>query len=51
MSTLETHPPRASREFAIGGDLPIVRLGYSSMQITDPRGTATRTPTSWEAQP
>jgi aryl-alcohol dehydrogenase-like predicted oxidoreductase len=36
MSTLETHPARASGEFAIGGDLPIVRLGYGSMQIPGP---------------
>jgi aryl-alcohol dehydrogenase-like predicted oxidoreductase len=36
MSTLETHPARASGEFAIGGDLPVVRLGYGSMQIPGP---------------
>jgi hypothetical protein len=23
--------------FAIGGDLPVVRLGYGAMQITGPR--------------
>jgi pyridoxine 4-dehydrogenase len=36
MSTLETQPARASGEFAIGGDLPVVRLGYGSMQIPGP---------------
>jgi aryl-alcohol dehydrogenase-like predicted oxidoreductase len=36
MSTLETHPASASGEFAIGGDLLIVRLGYGSMQIPGP---------------
>ena len=36
MSTLETQPARASGEFAIGGELPVVRLGYGSMQIPGP---------------
>jgi pyridoxine 4-dehydrogenase len=36
MSTLETQPARASGEFAIGGDLPVVRLGYGSMRIPGP---------------
>jgi aryl-alcohol dehydrogenase-like predicted oxidoreductase len=36
MSTLETHPARASGEFPIGGDLPVVRLGYGAMQIPGP---------------
>jgi aryl-alcohol dehydrogenase-like predicted oxidoreductase len=36
MSTLATQPARASGEFAIGGDLPIVRLGYGTMQIPGP---------------
>ena len=36
MSALETQPARASGEFAIGGDLPVVRLGYGSMQIPGP---------------
>ena len=36
MSRLATRPARASGEFAIGGDLPIVRLGYGSMQIPWP---------------
>jgi aryl-alcohol dehydrogenase-like predicted oxidoreductase len=36
MSTLETQPARASGEFAIGGDLPVVRLGYGAMQIPGP---------------
>lgn len=31
MSTLATQPARASGEFAIGGDLPVVRLGYGTM--------------------
>jgi pyridoxine 4-dehydrogenase len=33
---LQTKPARASGEFAIGGDLPVVRLGYGSMQIPGP---------------
>jgi aryl-alcohol dehydrogenase-like predicted oxidoreductase len=36
MSTPETQPARASGEFAIGGDLPIARLGYGAMQIPGP---------------
>jgi pyridoxine 4-dehydrogenase len=36
MSRLATQPARASGEFAIGGDLPIVRLGYGAMQIPGP---------------
>ena len=36
MSRLATRPARASGEFAIGGDLRIVRLGYGSMQIPGP---------------
>ncbi|HUE27998.1 MAG TPA: aldo/keto reductase [Solirubrobacteraceae bacterium] len=36
MSALETEPARASGEFAIGGDLPVVRLGYGAMQIPGP---------------
>lgn len=36
MSTLATRPARASGEFAIGGDLPVVRLGYGAMQIPGP---------------
>jgi pyridoxine 4-dehydrogenase len=36
MSTLATQPARASGEFAVGGDLPIVRLGYGTMQIPGP---------------
>ena len=31
-----TQPARASGEFAIGGDLPVVRLGYGTMQIPGP---------------
>jgi len=37
MSTGVTpQPARASGEFAIGGDLPVVRLGYGAMQIPGP---------------
>jgi pyridoxine 4-dehydrogenase len=36
MSALERQPARASGEFAIGGDLPVVRLGYGAMQIPGP---------------
>jgi pyridoxine 4-dehydrogenase len=36
MSRLATQPARASGEFAIGGDFPIVRLGYGAMQIPGP---------------
>jgi aryl-alcohol dehydrogenase-like predicted oxidoreductase len=36
MSGLATQPARASGEFTIGGDLPVVRLGYGSMQIPGP---------------
>jgi pyridoxine 4-dehydrogenase len=31
-----TQPARASGEFAIGGDLPVVRLGYGTMQLPGP---------------
>ena len=36
MNNLTKQPARASGEFAIGGDLPVVRLGYGSMQIPGP---------------
>jgi pyridoxine 4-dehydrogenase len=36
MSGLEAQPARASGEFAIGRDLPVVRLGYGAMQIPGP---------------
>ena len=36
MSSIATQPARASGEFVIGGDLPVVRLGYGSMQIPGP---------------
>jgi aryl-alcohol dehydrogenase-like predicted oxidoreductase len=36
MSGRETLPAHASGRFAIGGDLPIFRLGYGSMQIPGP---------------
>jgi len=31
-----TQPARASGEFAIGGNLPVVRLGYGTMQLPGP---------------
>jgi aryl-alcohol dehydrogenase-like predicted oxidoreductase len=34
--SLATQPARASSEFAIAGDLPVVRLGYGAMQIPGP---------------
>jgi aryl-alcohol dehydrogenase-like predicted oxidoreductase len=36
MSGVTTQPARDSGEFAIGGDLPVVRLGYGAMQIPGP---------------
>jgi len=36
VSSIATQPARASGEFVIGGDLPVVRLGYGSMQIPGP---------------
>jgi hypothetical protein len=36
MSTIEAQPARASGEFAIGGEPPVVRLGYGSTQIPAP---------------
>ena len=36
VSAFATRPARASGEFAIGGDLPVVRLGYGAMQIPGP---------------
>jgi pyridoxine 4-dehydrogenase len=36
VSSLATQPARASGEFAIGGDLPVVRLGYGAMQLPGP---------------
>ena len=33
---LATQPARASGQFAIGGDLPVVRLGYGAMRIPGP---------------
>jgi pyridoxine 4-dehydrogenase len=36
VSSLATQPARASGEFAIGGDLPVVRLGYGAMRIAGP---------------
>jgi hypothetical protein len=41
MSGHATQPASASGEFAIGGDLPVVRLGYGSTQVPgriDPEG-------------
>jgi pyridoxine 4-dehydrogenase len=36
MTGSATQPARASGEFAIGGDVPVVRLGYGAMQIPGP---------------
>jgi pyridoxine 4-dehydrogenase len=36
MSSLATQPARAGGDFAIGGDLPVVRRGYGTMQIPGP---------------
>ena len=36
MSRSATQPARASGEFAIGGDLRVVRLGYGTMQLPGP---------------
>jgi pyridoxine 4-dehydrogenase len=36
MSNLATQPARVSGEFAIGGDLPVVRLGYGAMRTPGP---------------
>ena len=36
MSRSATQPARASGEFAIGGNLPVVRLGYGPMQLPGP---------------
>jgi pyridoxine 4-dehydrogenase len=36
VSDLATQPARASGQFAIGGDLPVVRLGYGAMHIPGP---------------
>jgi len=36
VSGFTTQPARAGGEFAIGGDLPVVRLGYGAMQIPGP---------------
>jgi pyridoxine 4-dehydrogenase len=36
MNDIASQPARASGEFAIGGDLPVVRLGYGAMQIPGP---------------
>ena len=34
MSTSTQHLASASGTFQIGGDLPVVRLGYGTMQLT-----------------
>jgi pyridoxine 4-dehydrogenase len=36
MTSVATQPATASGTFEIGGDLPVVRLGYGAMQITGP---------------
>jgi pyridoxine 4-dehydrogenase len=30
------HPAAASGTFSIGGDMPVVRLGYGAMRLTGP---------------
>ncbi|PYL32911.1 MAG: oxidoreductase, partial [Verrucomicrobia bacterium] len=35
-ASVKTRPAARSRTFAIGGDLPIHRLGYGAMQLTGP---------------
>jgi pyridoxine 4-dehydrogenase len=34
--TTQTQPAKASGTFSIGGDLPVTRLGFGSMQLTGP---------------
>ena len=36
MTHLASKPAQASGEFLIGGDLPVVRLGYGTMQLPGP---------------
>jgi aryl-alcohol dehydrogenase-like predicted oxidoreductase len=36
MTDTTTRPARASGTFALGGDLPVTRLGYGTMQLTGP---------------
>jgi pyridoxine 4-dehydrogenase len=36
VSSVAAQPARASGQFSIGGDLPVVRLGYGAMQIPGP---------------
>jgi pyridoxine 4-dehydrogenase len=36
VSSLVQQPARASGQFAIGGDLPVIRLGFGAMQIPGP---------------
>jgi pyridoxine 4-dehydrogenase len=36
MNSLQQRPARGSGEFAIGGEVPVVRLGYGAMQIPGP---------------
>src|SRR6185295_12415654 len=36
VTNISTQPARASGMFAIAGDLPVLRLGYGSMQIPGP---------------
>jgi len=36
VSRSATQPARASGEFAVGGNLPVVRLGYGTMQLPGP---------------
>ncbi|HEX9316902.1 MAG TPA: oxidoreductase, partial [Actinomycetota bacterium] len=36
MQTDTMQPAKSSGTFKIGGDLPVVRLGYGAMRITGP---------------
>jgi hypothetical protein len=40
MSYLATQPARASGTFTVGGDLPVMRLGYGAMQVPATRSSA-----------
>jgi hypothetical protein len=44
MSGLATQPARANGEFAIGGDLPVVRLGLSQVSVREVEAARAITP-------
>ena len=46
MTGRDTQPARAGGELAIGGDPPIVRLGYGAMQIRGPAAWASNATTT-----